>query len=144
MSGAEAGAENVRRLRDYLDALRAEGRPLPERNGRANVSAIALACAFDRQVLYKNPSAKALLDEAVARLGLARVEDADAVDAKPKPANDPRDRRIHKLEQENVALKAEVVELRHRLRRVAHVESHMADTGRRVAPLLPSLGGIGE
>ena len=51
-SGSAIGAENVDRLEQYLAALAREGRKLPERAGRPNLSAIALACGFDRQVLY--------------------------------------------------------------------------------------------
>lgn len=136
MSGAAAGAENVRRLREYIDALVAEGRPLPVRNGKPNVSAIALACGFDRQVLYKNPAAKEALDAAVALAGLV-AGDPEAADEKPEVrAPDRRDRRIHKLEQENAALRGEVAGLRERLRRLQHVESHMVETGRWVSPVL--------
>ena len=66
-----------------------------------NVSAVALACGFDRAVLYQNPAARQLLKEAAARLGLdAKVSAWDAV------AVDLRDQRILKLEQENANLKA--------------------------------------
>ncbi|MFC5509365.1 hypothetical protein ACFPN9_29555, partial [Bosea massiliensis] len=78
LSGAALGAENVEKLRRYLRQLSDEKQPLPERNGRANVSAIALACGFDRQVLYKNPGAKRLLAEAVAELGLDAPAPTDA------------------------------------------------------------------
>lgn len=142
VSGAEAGAENVRRLEEYLEALAAEGRPLPWRNGKPNHSAIALACGFDRQVLYKNPGAKRLLVEAVAELGLDGPEPIETTTEIPK--GDRRDRRIQKLEQENAALRAELTELRERTRRLQHVETHMAETGRFVSQLFPSLGETGE
>ena len=142
-SGAAAGAENSRRLQEYLDALAAERRPLPIRNGRVNVSAVALACGFDRQVLYKNPAAKEALDLAVEAMGLA-PENPEEPDVKPEVRTpDRRERRIHKLEQENAALRAEVAGLRERLRRVEHVETHMVETGRWVSSL-PFLGETGE
>lgn len=146
ISGAAAGAENVRRLRAYLDDLEAGGLALPVRQGRVNVSAVALACGFDRQVLYKNPSAKEMLSEAEARLGLDRGDGEDAAeDEKPAVRTpDQRDRRIHKLEQENAALRAEATGLRERLRRLRHVEEHMTETGRWVAPLPQSLGETGK
>ena len=94
-----------------------------------NVSAVALACGFDRAVLYQNPAARQLLKEAAARLGLdAKVSAWDAV------AVDLRDQRILKLEQENANLKAEIFELRRNLRRLEHVEEIMIETGRRVSP----------
>ncbi|MGX9982575.1 hypothetical protein [Methylobacterium fujisawaense] len=144
VSGAVAGAENVRRLRAYLDELQAQDLPLPVRQGKVNVSAIALACGFDRQVLYKNPAAKEMLAEVEAALGVEAEADEDE-DEKPSVRTpDKRDRRIHTLEQENAALRAEVAGLRERLRRVRHVEEHMAETGRWLAPLPPSLGETGK
>jgi polyhydroxyalkanoate synthesis regulator phasin len=128
-SGSEIGTENVERLRRYLADLENEGRKLPERGGRANVSAIALACGFDRQVLYKNPAAKRLLDDAVQRLGLAEA----AGDEKPVMRSDRRDQRILTLEQQNASLRAENAGLREKLWRLEHVEDIMIDTGRRVS-----------
>ncbi|WP_291825804.1 DUF6262 family protein [Bosea sp. (in: a-proteobacteria)] len=142
LSGAALGAENVEKLRRYLHQLSDEKQPLPERNGRANVSAIALACGFDRQVLYKNPGAKRLLAEAVAELGLDAPAPTDA--ASEAPQADRRDRRIQRLEQENAALRAELTELRERMRRLHHVEAHMVESGRFVSQLFPSLGETGE
>lgn len=140
VGGITAGAENVARLRCYLEALAAHGEPLPQRNRRVNVSAIALACGFDRQVLYKNPGAKALLARAVADLGIAGDDKGSGLEPAPP---DRRDRRIHRLEQENAALRGEVAGLRHKLRRLERVEEHMTETGKYVTRLFPSLGETG-
>ena len=128
-SGNEIGAENVERLREYLASLQQEGRKLPERGGKANLSAIALACGFDRQVLYKNPAAKRLLDEAIEQVGLAEI----AGDEKPIVRSDRRDQRILTLEQQNASLRAENTGLREKLRRLEQVEEIMIETGRRVS-----------
>lgn len=133
-SGPALGAENVEKLRAYLDDLRERGVPLPMRGGEVNRSAIALACGFNRQVLYVNEGAKALLDEAVVGAGLGEdLEQAGGDDDKPVTRSDKRDRRIHQLEQANAALRAENHGLRERLRRLEHVEAVMM-AGRRVAP----------
>jgi hypothetical protein len=129
-SGAALGAANVDRLKDHLDALAREGRGLPMRGGEINRSAIALACGFDRQVLYKNPAAKALLDAAVERLDTG---DAKEDEPKPEVKSDRRDRRIMTLEQQNAALRAENAGLREKLRRLDHVENIMMTTGRQVS-----------
>lgn len=126
-SGQEVGTENVVRVRAYLNGLEAAQRRLPERDGKPNMSAIALAAGVDRQVLYKNPAAKACIEEAASRLGLEVYEARSAA-----PTRDLRDQRIHKLEQENAALRAEALHLRRRLRQVQHLEDHMVETGRRV------------
>lgn len=142
LSGAALGADNVEKLRRYLRQRADEKRHLPERNGRVNVSAIAMDCGFDRQVLYKNPGAKRLLAEAVAELGIDAPEPAEAASEIPKA--DRRDRRIQRLEQENAALRAELTELREQTRRLQHVETHVVETGRFVSQLFPSLGETGE
>ena len=51
----------VPKLRAYLQNLRSSGAELPRRAGRPNLAAIAMACGFDRGVLYKNKEAVALL-----------------------------------------------------------------------------------
>jgi hypothetical protein len=127
-SGAIMGAENAKRLAAYLNQLSAASRGLPARSGKINTSAVALACGFNRAVLYQNPAARQLLQEAAAKLGL----DAEVVARKASPV-DLRDHRIQKLEQENANLKAEVFSLRRTLRKVEHIEEIMVETGKRVS-----------
>lgn len=129
-SGSAIGADNVERLKNYLEALEREGRPLPMRGGEPNRSAIALACEFDRQVLYKNPAASALLSAAIEKQ--APVE-ATEDEPKPEVKSDRRDRRILSLEQQNAALRAENAGLREKLRRLEQVEDIMVTSGRRVS-----------
>lgn len=138
-SGQQKGAENVASLRVYIEALEADGRRLPERGGKVNMSAIAIACGFDRNVLYTNAQAAHALEEAVARLGLELPSQEHAAPRTIADAADHRDRRILQLEQanaslkaENGALRAERNALRDRLRRFEHIEAHMVETGRRV------------
>ena len=128
MRGAAKGKENVQRLEAYLQALGQAGRPLPARDGKPNMSAIALACGFDRGVLYSNADAKVAIEQAAESLGLAAYE----APQERSPADDHRDRRIMKLEQENATMRAENIELRRRLKQLEHVEAHMIETGRRV------------
>ena len=127
LNGAALGAENAVRVRTYLSNLEASGRGLPERDGKPNMSVIALAAGVDRQVLYKNPAVKAAIEESAARLGLDVYEPHT-----DQAVRDLRDQRILQLEQENAAFKAENSDLRRRLRQLEHMESHMAETGRRV------------
>ncbi len=51
----------VPKLRAYLQNLKCSGAELPRRAGRPKLAAIAMACGFDRGVLYKNKEAVALL-----------------------------------------------------------------------------------
>lgn len=124
-SGRDIGERHVATLRAYLDSLQAAGEPLPERNGKPNFSAIAIACRFDRQTLYKNPAAKALLDAAVERRKAAQPAGIATEEAEETPKADRRDRRILQLEQHNAALRAEVRGLREQLARFRHVEEAM-------------------
>ncbi len=138
-SGPQKGAENVATLRRYLEALQAGGQRLPQRGGKVNLSAISIACGFDRNVLYTNAQAIQVLEEAVAQLGLELPAQEHAPPRGGYDSPDHRDRRILQLEQANTSLKAENGSLRaernslrDRLRRLEHIEAHMVETGRRV------------
>lgn len=110
----------------YLDSVDA----IPARGGKANISAIAEACGFDRQVLYKNPTAKKLVEECIAAKGLKGIEPQD------EPEDAQRlvlERKITSLEQRNAALAAENYELRRKLKQYDAVEALMCQ-GKRVIP----------
>jgi hypothetical protein len=126
-SGKQLGEDHAGRLRVYLDAVER----LPSRGGKLNISAVALACQFDRAVLYNNPACKQMLADAVAAKGLSGIvvhgADAGADDAKVR-----LERHVHQLEQLNAALKAEVYELRRQLACNPMIEEHVVETGRRI------------
>lgn len=128
--GADVGKEHVERLQRYLHTLRTEGKPLPSHDGRPNLSAIALACGFDRQVFYKNSAARELLEQATKEFNLEEKGDV------PEQDSDNEKRllkaRILQLEQRYAALKAENDGLRRKLKQYAHIEEHMIETGRRI------------
>lgn len=142
-SGQQIGVENVERLRGYLSELKAKGARLPSRNGKADKSAIAVACCFNRQTLYNNPEAVALLEQAVRDIGL---EDGDAPSGGGKLEQvqrrlNQRDRRIQQLEEkltikeaENAALRREKRELKEKLRQYEIFEEVMTTNGRRLIP----------
>ncbi len=128
-SGQQLGAENAGAIERYLEALKADGKGLPSRNGKVSMSAVALAAGVATQNVYKNPACRSMLEKAAQEMGLAPIgrEDGQAKD-------DPRDRRIQSLEARIASLQAEVEGLRSKLRRFAHIEQHMVETGRRVIP----------
>lgn len=113
-SGAQVGAENLVKLRSYFSALEGCGARMPmTSNGKANLSAIALACGFERQVLYANPRCRALVETMARKIGMASTAQ------EPSQPYDQRDVRIRELErrladaQEKVeALRAENEHLR--------------------------------
>lgn len=122
-SNREVGAENLETLRRWLE--RAEG--IPERHGSANISAIAVAAGLDRQVLYR-PAAREMIAKAVAEKGLG-MPDQERADGAEGEDLARANRRIHELEQQLAAAKAELHDLRRRLRRYEHLEIHLAETG---------------
>jgi hypothetical protein len=142
-SGRQIGAEHVEKLRSYLDELRSNATRLPSRGGKVDKSAIALACGFDRQTLYNNAEAKALLEQAVEDLGVdcqsGQVPNSRA--AHLEQLMDRRDRRIQRLEEMLETRTAEVTELRRtnkslleRLRQYEVMEEFMTTSGRRYHP----------
>lgn len=142
-NGRQVGAENVERLRAYLSELKAAGGHVPSRRGQPDKSAIALACGFNRQTLYNNPEAAALLDRAVGEIGLDGREKspADGKAAHMQHQMDRRDRRIQQLEEnlqariaENQGLRQENKKLKEQLRQYALMEEVMTANGRRFRP----------
>jgi hypothetical protein len=142
-SGQQIGVENAEKLRDYLTNLKSKGARLPSHYGKADKSAIAVACGFNRQTLYNNPEAVALIEQAVHDIGL---EDGDVPSVSGKIEHvqrrlDQRDRRIQQLEEklttkeaENAELRREKRELKEKLRQYEIFEEVMTVNGRRIIP----------
>lgn len=145
-SGAELGRENAVRLEDYLANIKA----LPTRAGKINVTAIARACGFDRQVLYSNPACKALLEAASHRHGVKTME----VGTKERSSDQmvsmsklrEAERRIGTLEKKISEMRARIVGLETRLRRQGDIDDLLISRGRRGYPDqgLPLLDGKAE
>jgi hypothetical protein len=141
-SGQQVGAENVERLRSYLTNLKAKGARIPSRNGKADKSAVAIACGFNRQTLYNNPEAITLLEQGVEEIGLDK--NSPSVDGRAvhlQQQMDVRDRRIQRLEQmlatrtaENTALRQEVKELKEQLRQYTLLDESISTSGRKYRP----------
>lgn len=121
-SNAELGAENLERLRAWLDAAER----VPELNGKANLSAIATGAGVRRQVLYSKDGA-ALVTDAVGKkgLGMPAQQRTPGADAVPAWAS----QRIKQLEEQLAVAQAETRDLRGRLRRLEHLERHVEETG---------------
>ncbi|HLL14268.1 MAG TPA: hypothetical protein VK388_04250 [Pyrinomonadaceae bacterium] len=141
-SGQQVGAENAERLRAYISELRTKGALIPARNGKPDKSAIAIACGFNRQTLYNNPEAVALLEKAAIEIGLDNGTPlADGKALHLQQQMDLRDRRIQRLEQalatrnaENSALRQENKELKEQLRQYKTLEEAISTNGRTYHP----------
>jgi hypothetical protein len=155
-SGRQVGAENVEKLRGYLEELIAKGQRLPSRNGKPDKSAISLACGFDRQTFYNNAEASNLLENAVPIIGLQGCIHNDSVeeDLTDNGSADysgeagylrrnvkQLEKRVQSLEGRLQAKTAEVEELRsenralnEKLRQHEMFEEVMSTNGRRFRP----------
>lgn len=133
MRGEQGGEENVRKFIDYVDALVKVGQKLPMRDGRANLSAMATACGFDRGVFYTNHALKALLDEAVDSVGLQQrtaQSSASRSSRAPSPVAGTAAFSSGASDSEILALRAEVRQLKSELARYEPIRRLMAEKGR--------------
>jgi hypothetical protein len=119
--------ENIDSLRAYLDSVNA----LPAQGGKVSIAAVATAAGIDRQALYRNPTAKTLLDSAVFEKGLVGIEPRASGDR--SEAEKALERQVRALEARNAALMAENADLRSRIRKFEHIEQ-MTVEGKRVIP----------
>lgn len=140
-SGADLGREHARRLEEYIQGVE----ELPSRNGRPNMTAIARACGFDRQVLYKNPTCIELIEAALTEHGLDAIE--SSVSTKDQSGDWVPARKLREAEQRNSTLEKKVSELTARLigleaqlRRRQSVDDELVARGRRTVP--PSAPGF--
>lgn len=120
-SNKRKGDENLERLKRWLAAAER----IPDRNGAANVSAIAVASGVDRQVLYR-PEARRMIAEAVEAKGLGMP---DQVPVRGDEVPQWAKARMHEMEQRLATLYAELGDLRKKLARYEHIERHMTATG---------------
>ena len=134
-SGKETGEDNAKHLQDYIKNLRDSGHGFPSRNGKVNVTAVAAALSLvakrniDRQSLYKNPTCKQILNDAVLELGIRGVETRDDQDDSENVA---LERRVTRLENQNTELYAEVCALRERLTQYQYIDEMLIAQGKRV------------
>ncbi|GFO53523.1 hypothetical protein GMSM_05300 [Geomonas sp. Red276] len=134
-SGKETGDKIADHLQIFINNLRENGKCLPSRNGKVNVTAVATALSqimkrnVDRQSLYNHPRSKVLLKDAVRELGLRGVESRDDQVDNEKVA---LERRVTSLENQNAELYAEVCALRQRLAQYQYIDEMLIAQGKRV------------
>lgn len=104
--------------------------------GRLNRGEICRECGFGRSALVQNPRIKEALhalEEQLRARGILPVQTLSAVAplrAKGQLEAATEAERLRKLEAENAGLRAELSELRRRLKRFEAMESLLAETGR--------------
>ena len=105
--------------------------------GQLNRKEIAKECGFAKSVLLQNPRVKDALRTLEAQLRerdiLPPIADPAATAAEtdaPNPRTTADKARLKRLEAENAALRAEVMELRSRLNRYRLMDDVLSSTGR--------------
>lgn len=133
-SGAQIGAENFSKLQAYLVQLENEGGKVPlTKDGRPNLSAIALACGFDRQVLYNNPRCKDIIQTKLRVIGGT----TQTTEPTAKASYDPKERRIRELEKQVADLTERLGQAEKKLAEAQVYQKlyeHACATGRTLVP----------
>lgn len=133
-SGAQIGVANFARLREYFDQLEREGGRIPvTKGGRPNLSAIAFACGFDRQVLYNNPRCRELIQAKLGTIGGT----TQTTEPSAKAAYDPKDKRIRELEKQVADLTERLIQAEKDLAEAQPYQKlyqHALETGRTLVP----------
>lgn len=149
-NGRQIAAQNLDRFRAWV-AEREAGSDWADyiHQGQLNRTEVAAECGFAKSVLRQNPAVKTALETLEARLlaeGIlppgkgkkpphSQDESATAsVDRRVATLNNRTEQRVKFLEEQNAALRAEVMELREQLKRYQIIDDHLAQTGRMVRP----------
>jgi hypothetical protein len=136
MNGQERAEENFLAFRVWLATKTdADFREMVTQ-GRLNRGEICRECDFGRSVLLQNPRIKEALNELEeelrARGVLPALTTSEVVPLRAKgqlqAATDTE--RLKRLEAENAGLRAELTEVRQRLKRFEALEALLAETGR--------------
>jgi hypothetical protein len=136
MNGQERAEENFLAFRVWLATKTdADFREMVTQ-GRLNRGEICRECDFGRSVLLQNPRIKEALNELEeelrARGVLPALTTSEVVPLRAKgqlqAATDAE--RLKRLEAENAGLRAELTEVRQRLKRFEALEALLAETGR--------------
>nr|MBP9507575.1 hypothetical protein [Bacteroides sp.] len=87
ISAVEKGLINKQRYADYVKDLESEGKKFPlNQFGDVNLTEVAEACGFNRQVFFRNKTMKQQLDDDVKRIGTELTEGEKPDDALAKKA----------------------------------------------------------
>ena len=136
MNGQERAEENFLAFRTWVETKTdADFREMLTL-GRLNRSEICRECDFSRSVLIQNPRIKEALRnlerELRVRGVLPALPSSDVLPLRAKgqlqTANDTE--RLKRLEAENAGLRAELTEVRQRLKHFQGLEALLAETGR--------------
>jgi hypothetical protein len=136
MNGQERAEENFLAFRAWVETKTDGDFREMVTQGRLNRGEICRECDFGRSVLLQNPRIKEALNELEeelrARGVLPALTTSEVVPLRAKgqlqAATDAE--RLKRLEAENAGLRAELTEVRQRLKRFEALEALLAETGR--------------
>lgn len=114
------------------------------RGGKLNRTEVAAECGFGTPVFRQNPSIAQSLQALEARLSKSCVikpvevptdeATSHAADMRVLSSKASAERRTKAVEEQNAALKAEVNDLKQRLKQYKFLDEHLATTGRMLRP----------
>lgn len=141
MNGQEKGSENYQAFMAWVESKTDSDLREIVLQGRLNRGEICRETCFSRSVLLQNPRVKEALQQLEDRLRTSGVLPVLVLgdNAQPQPLRASGQlqsvtdgERLKKLEAENAGLRAELSELRQRLKRFEAIEAVLAETGRLV------------
>lgn len=149
-NGKQIAAANIAKFEAWVDERKAAGDWSDYiRGAQLNRTEIANECSFAKSVLRQNPSVKAALGALEDELRHAGTLPTLKSESPPQEVsegsesvvasriasiNERTEKRVKVLEEQNAALKAELIELREKIKRYALIEKHLTETGRMVRP----------
>lgn len=147
-SGREMAANNLQRFKAWISERDAAGDWADYvRGDKLNRSEIAVECGFSLSVVRQNPAVKETLEALEKHLRAKGIltptkgtqntsnivsenSTSLAVDRRIMASKAKADARVKTLEEQNAALRAEVQDLREKLKRYKHLDDHLCKTGR--------------
>ena len=149
-NGQQLAAENLKRFESWSAERESAGDWSDYlRQGQLNRTEVAAECGFAKSVLRQNPAVKTALEALEGRLraegtlppvkGERPPQTQDeassaSVGRRIVTINSRTEQRVKALEEQNAALRAEVLELREQIKRYRMIDDHLAHTGRMVRP----------
>lgn len=145
LSGQQMAAANLRRFNEWiLEREAAADWPDYIRGGKINRTEAAAECGFGTSAFRQNPAITQTLQALETRLSAsgviksveAQTDEATshAADMRILASKASAERRTKAVEEQNAALKAEVNDLKQRLKQYKFLDDHLATTGRMLRP----------
>ncbi len=139
------GAQNLQKFENWIeDRDKANDWADYIRAGKLNRTEVAAECAFGTPAFRQNPAIAQALEALEARLhasGVTMPATTPVDEATVQAANlrllsskSIAERRVKSVEEQNAALKAEVNDLKQRLKQYKFLDEHLATTGRMLRP----------